>query len=163
MNCSCCHDNDMPRTCGLCTSPVMKGHFMVCALSLIANVSFVLGALALLAFWVLLARWFFWGIATPDVAGWVALAGSNAALLMLLSLLCSMRAKWLRHRIVSTMDAYLDDDGSCCGGACAGSCGNAECDCGATHGDDAEEGGSCCGPEGCGPGGCGNGQCCKTH
>lgn len=143
--------------CPRCKTPRVDGHGAVCILTSVGELSFYGGIILLLLFWVQLFRGFT-DAATNDGNILGLLAALNAALLMLLSLVCSTRARWLRHEIVADIDACLDEDGSCCGGACAGSCGDGGCGAGG------------CSPEGCDDedccmkeeegGGCGNGCGC---
>lgn len=147
--------------CTRCRTPKLPGHRLVCVLHAIAEISFWAGILCLLAFWIALAGTMA-NLMTDDLVMFIILMGSNAVLLMVLSLATSMRARWLRHSMVADLEDYLDEQGSCCGGSCAGSCSDGGCStggcddgaCGADEpelaSDDAGEEGGCCG-----------GGCCK--
>ncbi len=143
MSKDCCITNELPRDCERCATPMVKGHGMVCALTWVANAAFYAGVILLVVFWALLVRQLIASFVLldngADVIVWIILTAANAGLLLVLSLACGMRAKWLRHAIVSMDESYLDDDGSCCGGSCAGSCGDS----------------------GCSPEGCDDPDCCK--
>ena len=143
MTCACDdHNNEIePRDCGRCKTPMVKGHGAVCVLTWVADISFAAGIVLLLLFWAVLFMALGILLANraanlPPFVILAPIAAVNSGLLLLLSLACSMRAKWLRHDLVSMDDTYLDDDGSCCGGSCAGSCGEAGCD--------EEASGDCC-------------------
>jgi hypothetical protein len=152
MNCECCaNEEEIPRDCERCDTPKVEGHGVICALTWVADAAWYGAIVLLLLFWaclfIVLAKMLAGDFVEPEIAPPIGiLAAVNSGLLFAVSITCGMRAKWLRHRIVSRMERYLDEDGSCCGGACAGSCGDAD-------------GG--CGDEGCSPEGCDDADCCK--
>lgn len=120
--------------CGHCDSPKIPGHGLVCTVTAISKISFWLGILYTLSFWAIALSPL---VGIEERSTLALLVGVSAGLLLLISMATGMQARWLRHDLVTELDEYLDAEGSCCGGACAGTCGD-------------EDGGGCCGGGCCG-------------